>query len=103
MQLRPETAQWISAKYNLDWKGAQQLKVPEYNLKMSALYFNYLKGKFNSKSSKYINAYNMGAGRLIRAPSSEVNEHPFYHKVIKNYLDIYSELKKIKRKKIASK
>lgn len=99
MQIKPDTAQWICKKKGVKWKGAQALKIPEYNIKVSALYFKYLKKTLNSKSNKYVNAYNMGIGKLARTPAEDVLEHPYYHKVIKNYTEIYDELKKIKAKR----
>lgn len=99
MQIKPDTAQWICKKKGVQWKGAQALKNPEYNIKVSALYFKYLKKTLNSKSNKYVNAYNMGIGRLGRMPAESVSAHPYYHKVIKNYTEIYDELKKIKKAK----
>lgn len=100
MQIKPDTAAWICKKKGVTWKGAQALKIPEYNVKISALYFKYLKKTLNSKSNRYVNAYNMGIGKLARTPAEDVSAHPYYHKVIKNYTEIYDELKKIKAKRI---
>lgn len=99
MQIKPATAEWICKKKGVKWKGAQALKIPEYNVKISALYFKYLKKTLNSKSNRYVNAYNMGIGKLARTPAEDVSAHPYYHKVIKNYTEIYDELKKIKAKR----
>ncbi|MCM2353096.1 MAG: lytic transglycosylase domain-containing protein [Pseudobdellovibrio sp.] len=96
MQIKPDTAKWICKKKGVKWKGPQALKNPEYNIKVSALYFKYLKKTLDSKSSRYVNAYNMGIGRLGRLPAEDISAHPYYHKVIKNYTEIYDELKKIK-------
>lgn len=96
MQIKPETAQWICEKNGIKWKGPQALKNPEYNIKVSSLYFKYLKKTLNSKSSHYVNAYNMGIGKLGRLPANNILAHPYYHKVIKNYTEIYDELRKIK-------
>lgn len=99
MQIKPDTAAWICKKKGVKWKGSQALKIPEYNVKISALYFKYLKKTLNSKSNRYVNAYNMGIGKLARTPAEDVSAHPYYHKVIKNYTEIYDELKKIKAKR----
>lgn len=99
MQIKPATAEWICKKKGVKWKGAQALKNPEYNVKVSALYFKYLKKTLKSKSNRYVNAYNMGIGKLGRTPAEDVSTHPYYHKVIKNYTEIYAELKKIKAKR----
>lgn len=100
MQIKPDTAAWICKKKGVKWKGSQALKIPEYNVKISALYFKYLKKTLNSKSNRYVNAYNMGIGKLARTPAEDVSAHPYYHKVIKNYTEIYDELKKIKAKRV---
>jgi len=100
MQIKPDTAEWICKKKGVKWKGAQALKNPEYNVKVSALYFKYLKKTLNSKSNRYVNAYNMGIGKLARTPAEDISTHPYYHKVIKNYTEIYTELKRIKAKRL---
>lgn len=96
MQIKPATAEWISKKSNIEWLGAEALKNPEYNVLLGAQYFQYLKGRYKSESIKYINAYNVGLTSLNRMPQGAVNNHPYFGKVIQNYLAIYTELKKIK-------
>ncbi|AZZ37493.1 hypothetical protein CIK05_12045 [Bdellovibrio sp. qaytius] len=100
MQIKPDTAAWICKKKGVKWKGPQALKNPEYNVKVSALYFKYLKKTLNSKSNRYVNAYNMGITKMARTPAEDLSAHPYYHKVIKNYTEIYDELKKIKAKRV---
>ena len=97
MQIKPSTAQWICQKAGVPWKGAQALKNPEYNVQVGALYFKYLKKSLKSKSAHYINAYNMGINNLQRLPASSKISHPYYAKVIKNYVNIYNRLEKIKK------
>lgn len=96
MQLKPDTAEWISRKSNIEWLGPEALKDPEYNVLLGAQYFQYLKGRYKSESLKYINAYNVGLTSLNRMPALAVRNHPYFGKVIQNYLAIYKELKKIK-------
>lgn len=97
MQLKPDTAEWISRKSNIEWLGPEALKDPEYNVLLGAQYFQYLKGRYKSESLKYINAYNVGLTSLNRMPAQAVKKHPYFGKVIQNYLAIYKELKKIKK------
>ena len=97
MQIKPSTAAWICKKGKIPWKGAQALKNPEYNVQVGALYFKYLKKSLKSKSAHYINAYNMGINNLHRLPASSKVSHPYYARVIKNYVDIYQHLEKIKK------
>jgi soluble lytic murein transglycosylase len=96
MQIKPDTAEWIANKKNIKWKGAKALKDPEYNILIGATYFKYLKNSVKSESLKYVNAYNMGLTKMNRMPTSSLKKHPYFGKVIANYLSIYSDLQKIK-------
>lgn len=96
MQIKPDTAEWIANKKNIKWKGAQALKDPEYNILIGASYFKYLKKSVKSNSLKYVNAYNTGLASMHRMPASGLKKHPYFGKVIKNYLAIYADLNKIK-------
>lgn len=100
MQIKPDTAKWICDMKNIKWRGSQALKDPEYNILVGASYFKYLKNILNSQSKKYITAYNMGLKSMKRTPALELKKHPYFGKVTSNYLTIYSELKKIKKKKL---
>ncbi len=96
MQIKPETAAWICKKNNITWLGAERLKNPHYNILIGGYYFEYLKKTLHSQSARYVNAYNMGINGLQRLPAQAQNSHPYFEKVITNYLYIYSELKKIR-------
>lgn len=100
MQIKPTTAEWICQKNGIEWKGAEALKDPEYNMLVGAAYFKYLMEADVVENSKtkgrdYIIAYNTGINKLTRLPDSERPKHDYYKKVMKNYLKIYSELKSI--------
>ncbi len=97
MQIKPSTAAWICHKKKIKWKGAEELKDPSYNVLIGAHYFHYLKKSLNSKSMRYINAYNMGINNLQRLPAAEQKKHPYYGRVISNYKTIYSELLKYRQ------
>ena len=94
MQIKPATAKWICKKVGIHWRGAEALKDPAYNVMVGSYYFKYLKKTLNSKSLKYISAYNMGVSGFKRNTS---NEYPYFDRVIENYLSIYAELKLIKQ------
>lgn len=96
MQIKPDTAEWICRKSGFPWKGAKALKDPVYNVQIGALYFKYLKKSLKSRSAYYINAYNMGINNLQRLPASSKISHPYYARVMQNYIGIYQELQKIK-------
>ncbi len=98
MQIKPDTAEWICDKRKIKWRGAKALQEPSYNVLVGAVYFDYLKKSLKSKASAhYINAYNMGINNLQRLPASERGKHPYYERVLDNYLVIYQELKKIRQ------
>ncbi len=97
MQIKPGTAKWICKKKNIDWLGVKKLKDPSYNVLVGAAYFHYLKTTLDSKSQRYINAYNMGINNLQRLPALGQNKHPYYGRVISNYLAIYSQMKKYRQ------
>ena len=98
MQIKPDTAQWICDKRKMKWRGAKALQDPSYNVQVGAIYFDYLKKSLKSKATAhYINAYNMGINNLQRLPASERGKHPYYERVLDNYLVIYQELKKIRQ------
>lgn len=100
MQIKPDTAKWICDLKKITWKGSDALKDPEYNIMIGGYYFKYLKKAGKSKSLKYVNAYNLGLASMNRKPTSDLKKHPYLGKVRKNYLAIYSELKKIKKRKV---
>jgi len=97
MQIRPTTAQWITKKIGIKWKGTQALKDPAYNIQVGAAYFSYLKKKLDSNSAHYINAYNMGINNLRRLPADSKISHPYYSRIMANYLGIYQDLQQIKQ------
>ena len=97
MQIKPDTAAWICLKKKVAWKGAAALKDPSYNMMIGALYFSYLKKSLPAKTSLYINAYNMGINNLQRLPAENRMKHPYYNRVLSNYLVIYQQLKKIRK------
>lgn len=99
MQIKPDTAEWICQKQGVKWKGKEALKDPSYNIQIGALYFKYLKKSLKSKAAHYITAYNSGIGNLSRMPASSKENHPYFSKVLSNYLGIYENLEKIKLKK----
>lgn len=96
MQIKPTTAEWICKKKKIQWLGAEKLKDPSYNILVGAHYIDYLKKTLNSKSLRYINAYNMGINNLQRLPVEEHGKRAYYGKVISNYVSIYSNFRKFR-------
>jgi len=97
MQIKPDTAEWICHKKKIEWRGAEALKDPAYNVLVGAVYFHYLKKSLRAKGSHYINAYNMGINNLQRLPAENRSKHPYYDRVLANYHGIYQQLKKIRQ------
>jgi soluble lytic murein transglycosylase len=100
MQILPRTAEWISKKYHLPWKGANSLYDPSTNIKIGITYFAYLRSDFASQAYHYLPAYNMGPKNL-RKINREVNSVPrggplpkrdYAVRVMKNYSQIYQEI-----------
>jgi soluble lytic murein transglycosylase len=99
MQIKPETAEWVSKKNNIAWRGATALKDPTYNILIGSHYFQYLKKSLKKQSAdRYVNAYNIGLTALRRLDQNKLKERQYYNRVITNYSQIYSQLKKIKIK-----
>ena len=92
MQIKPDTAEWITKKFKMPWKGREALFDPVYNIQVGALYFKYLKTALKSDSTLYINAYNVGINNLNRYPASSTIQYPYYKKVVGNYLTIYNKM-----------
>ena len=92
MQIKPETAEWVTKKYKMPWKRREALFDPIYNIQVGALYFKYLKTSLRSDSKRYINAYNVGINNLNRYPASTTVHYPYYKKVVGNYLTIYNKM-----------
>ena len=92
MQLTPQTAEWITEKYHLAWKGPKSLKDPATNIKIGAAYMAYLRGKFAFKSQLYIAAYNMGSTNVHRALARQLTPRVYPSRVMGNYLKYYASL-----------
>ena len=92
MQIKPDTAKWIAHKFKIPWKGEQDLKNPEMNIKIGSAYMSYLRAKFETKPKKYVSAYNMGPKALRRMLSQNLNPNEYNSIVMKNYSHFYSSL-----------
>ena len=93
MQITPVTAQWISEKYGVTYKGKGTLFDPVSNIKIGAAYLSFLRGKYNFKSKLYLSAYNMGATCLKRALSHRKIPHQYVSHVMERYVRFYSEIR----------
>lgn len=94
MQIRPETAQWLSKRLGLKWGGRESLFDPVVNVRLGTAYMAMLRKDFDSKSNRYIAAYNMGSGnvRKLAAKSIEPKEYP--SRILNHYMKLYTDLHK---------
>lgn len=92
MQIKPDTAKWISQKEGLKWRGAKSLKDPATNVRIGIAYLSFLRKNFAGTVPHYVAAYNMGPAnvRRLTAQSKEPREYPT--KVMSNYQLLYSQL-----------
>jgi soluble lytic murein transglycosylase len=92
MQVKPSTAEWVSRKYGLKFKGDDSLFDPVVNVKFGAAYLAYLRDRFDSQGRLYLAAYNMGVTNVHRALGREVFPKDYPVHVIQHYLKFYTEL-----------
>jgi soluble lytic murein transglycosylase len=92
MQVRPETAFWISKKYGITFNNANELKDPVKNVAIGVAYMDYLRSSFPDKAYRYIAAYNMGPKnvRKLIAQNKRPKEYPT--QIFKHYKETYSRL-----------
>lgn len=93
MQILPPTAEWISAKAGLKWKGKDTLKDPVSNIRIGAAYLAFLRDRFDMHARLYIAAYNMGQGNVDSAQAKKIWPKDYPGLVMRNYVDFYERLK----------
>ena len=92
MQIRPETAFWISKKYKISFNNSSELKDPVKNVTIGVAYLDYLRSSFPDKAYRYIAAYNMGPRnvRKLIAQNKKPKEYPT--QIYKHYKETYARL-----------
>lgn len=95
MQIKPDTAKWISQKENIPWKGKATLKNPVMNVKIGIAYMSFLRKNFAGAANRYVAAYNMGPKNVRRLVAQSVQPKDYATRVMANYTTIYSEMLKI--------
>lgn len=93
MQITPDTAQWVSDKFGIPYKGKHTLKNPMVNVRLGACYLAYLREKFENQSNLYLAAYNMGSRNVYRALAKQVSPRVYSDRVMNRYLNFYTKLK----------
>ncbi len=92
MQIKPDTAAWISRKYNIKYEGPASLFNPNFNIKVGLAYMNYLRKNFNKKAVGYVSAYNMGPLNVRRLLAKNIRPYEYKSRVMQNYSQIYGDL-----------
>lgn len=90
MQLMPETAEWLSDKLDLKYRGLSSLYDPKYNVRLGTHYLRMMHRKFGNLE-KAIVAYNKGPANLMRHLAQGGKVHSEYLEKVMSY---YKELKK---------
>lgn len=93
MQLMPKTGEYIAKKIKLNkYKGADTLRDPVKNIKIGVAYINYLRQKFDNTAYKYVPAYNMGPGNVIKSLNRQEKPKIYSSKVLKYYESFYRQI-----------
>jgi soluble lytic murein transglycosylase len=103
MQITPVTAEWISEKYGVTYKGKASLYDPIINIKIGSAYLSFLREKFNFHSKLYLAAYNMGVSNVHRALGHNVTPQGYANRVMKRYISFYSQMKSGMNQQLKSK
>lgn len=101
MQVKPDTAAWISRKEGYRPRSAKSLENPVENVRVGIAYVNYLRNNFGGYANKYLSAYNMGARNVRRLYASEKKPKEYTSRVMKNYNDLYIKMVAIQVANIA--
>ncbi len=100
MQILPKTAEWISKKYKMPWKGSSSLYDPVTNIKIGITYFAHLRAEFESRAYHYLPAYNMGPKNMRKVSRTigsisidgKIIRRDYAMRVMKNYTSIYEQM-----------
>jgi soluble lytic murein transglycosylase len=92
MQLMPKTGEYIAKRIKMKFYGAKTLRDPVKNIKIGAAYLNYLRQKFENKAYKYVPAYNMGPGNVVKVMARNERPKIYSAKVMKFYESFYKKI-----------
>lgn len=92
MQVRPETAEWIAKKENIQWTGKKSLFDPVYNVKIGVAYVAFLRDHFEGRADRYLSAYNIGPTKMKKIIGNDSLPRKYSTKVMKKYEEFYSQL-----------
>jgi soluble lytic murein transglycosylase len=93
MQLMPKTGEYIAKKIKMKkMNGAKTLRDPVKNIKIGVAYLNYLRQRFDNQAYKYVPAYNMGPGNVMKSINRKERPKIYSSKVIKYYESFYRQI-----------
>ncbi len=92
MQIRPETAFWITKKYKITFNHKNELKDPVKNITIGVAYLDYLRSNFPDKAYRYIAAYNMGPRNVRKLIAQNKKPKEYSTQIFKHYKETYARL-----------
>lgn len=92
MQIKPDTAQWIAKKFDLELPSEESLFDPIQNIKYGTAYLSYLRSQFTGNATNYISAYNMGPRNVKRLRAQNIKPEIYSGKVMGNYVRYYKKI-----------
>jgi len=97
MQLRYRTAQYVSERYDLEFKNEKELKNPLTNIKLGVAYLAYLKEKYDEVPAHMVPAYNVGPTKLREKLNKNELPQAYAGKIVQNY-NLFARIMKAEKK-----
>lgn len=92
MQIMPSTAKEIAERLKIRWRGPKTLLDPVNNIRIGTAYVSQLRGFFENKPYRYMAAYNVGPGKILRIENSKDVPKFYSTKVMKYYEKFYKKV-----------
>ncbi len=92
MQVRPESARWISQIEKIKYKGKKSLFNPLVNIQIGSALLDHAKRSFGTNGYLYLSAYNMGVFGVEKNLKKNRWPKTYATKVLDHYLDFYSKI-----------
>lgn len=92
MQVMPSTAKEIAERLKIRWRGPKTLLDPVNNIRIGTAYISQLRGFFDKKPNRYISAYNIGPGKILKIENVKDVPKFYSSKVLKFYEDFYKKI-----------
>jgi soluble lytic murein transglycosylase len=90
MQIMPKTAKWLANEAGVPENF--DLEDPAINIRIGATYIARLRLSFNSNSTRYVAAYNMGSANVRKLLAGHTEPALYPARVLNNYTEIYTAL-----------